>query len=122
MPSKKRNEQSKRKSLKKASENCKSLKAMFQVSSAINETTLNPNNESQTPGGFEIENDEPIEDNNEAEVQNTASTLTTPINHDKTVTEQYSIAKQQPSNMVFPKTVFGKKERSFNESWYPKFP
>ena len=24
--------------------------------------------------------------------------------------------------MVFPKTVFGKKERSFNASWYSKFP
>ena len=24
--------------------------------------------------------------------------------------------------MVFPKTVFGKKERSFNTNWYSKFP
>lgn len=122
MPSKKRNEQSKRKWLQKASKNCKSLKAMFQASSAINETTLNSNNESQSTGGFETENNEPIEDNNEAEVHNTASTLTTPINHEKTATEQYSIAKQQPSNMVFPKTIFGKKERSFNASWFAKFP
>ena len=32
------------------------------------------------------------------------------------------ITKNQPTSMVFPKTVFGKKERSFNANWYSKFP
>ena len=32
------------------------------------------------------------------------------------------ITRSQPKNMVFLKTVSGKKERSFNAKWYSKFP
>lgn len=119
MPSKKRAEKEKRNSLKQASANCKSLKDIFQAhvqtneeehkEIAVQESRMNKPGESSH-----------LCETNDNENTPPASTKSQLILEEKET--QFSITKNQPKNITFPKTLFGNKERSFNTSWYFKFP